>query len=254
MIARPLLAACALASVTLAAPEPAVLLRDDFTGGALAPTWEPVRVHDTRADTIAARDGQLVLGLDTLEADDATVKLRGVRSQRVFTLGAGERLRVCATLDWNEQVNGSYLTAGLALLPEPAVDDAPAEPAPLGLPHAAPEALAFEFVGVPPGRNARPFLWRRQAAGLRPLYTEGWPQPRREDRVGRPVGRVQLELEVRAETVVLREDGRERFRGPGGLSGRLRLWLFVTGHSNYPPRSVVFDDVRVEKDRDEAPR
>ncbi len=211
------------------------LLADDFSSLSQE-RWEPIRIHDARRDHIEANDGWLCLGLDTGGTDDATVKLRGVRSRRTFEVKPeGPPLTVEVTLDWNGQTNGSYLTAGLALLP--ADEDDP--------PQAASEALAFEFVGVPPGRNARPSLWRRRASGLRPLYTEGWPQPRRADRVGRKVERVKLTLEVGFARVRLLEDGRARYQGPGGLGGRLRLLLFVTSHSNYPERAVRFDDLRV---------
>lgn len=223
------------------APAPEVLLDERFATPLDLARWEVVRVHDTRADRVETSDGRLALGLDTLGTDDATVKLRGLRTRDAFELAPGRALRVGATIDWSEQRNGCYLTAGLALVREDDAGGAPDDP------RAAPSALAFEWVGVPPGRNVRPSLWLRAHGGLRPLYTEGWPQPRREDRVGRPPRTSRIELELTPGRVRLVEDGVERFAGEVALEGRLRLVLFVTGHSNYPERTVFMDDVRVER-------
>jgi len=238
---RAALAAATLAAATAAAGEPPVVLLDDaFDGPALDPArWTPARAHDVRAEKIALEAGRLVVALDTIGADDRTVKLRGVRTAEPVSLAAGERLRVRVVLDWNDPENGSYLTAGLALVPADAD----------GAPHAAREALAFEFVGVPPGRTARPSLWRRQAGGLRPLYREGWP----EDREGRRIGQVAITLEVTPDEVALLEDGEARYRGPGGMAGDLHLLLFVTSHSNYRERAVLFEEVRLEREREPPP-
>ncbi len=217
-------------------PRVEVLLQDDFSGPLDPARWEPVRVHDVRQDQVATRDGQLVLGLDTLGSDDATVKLRGLRSRESFVVEPGSTLRTSVTIDWNDPANGCYLTAGLALVPDDVLD-----------PRAADEALAFEWVGVPPGKNVRPSLWQRTKGGLRPLYTEGWPQALREDRFGRHVRRSRITLEVTGARVRLVEDEVERFAGDGAPAGRVRLVLFLTGHSNYPERSVLMDDVRVER-------
>lgn len=215
---------------------PAVLLEERFD--ALDPArWEVVRVHDAKTDKVATDGGRLVLAANTLGTDDATVKLRGVRTKAAFAAAPGRGLRVGLVLDWNGQANGCYLTAGVALVPEGAGPD----------PRALPDALAFELVGVPPGKNVRPSLWRRQAGGLRPLFTDGWPQPRPEDRVGRPPRRARWALEVEGERVRLREDDRVVHEGPGGLAGPVHVVVFLTSHSNYPERTVLVDDVRVER-------
>jgi hypothetical protein len=197
--------------------------------------WELLRVHDTREDKIEATGGKLVVALDTIGTIDSTVKTRGVRSRASFELGEG--LSAAATIDWNDQVNGCYLSAGLALVLDEAAGD----------PHEARDAIAFEWIGVPPGKNVRPSLWRRKASALVPLYNEGWPQPRREDRVGRLVKRSRIAVEVAKDRVRLTEDGRELFQGKEGIAGKARLVLFVTGHSNYGERTVLFEDVRVAR-------
>ena len=191
--------------------------------------------------------GRLVLSLDTLGTRDETVKLRGVRSKRAWTIPSeGPPLRVEVELDWNAQRNGCYLSAGFALVPPTPAPQAGTPPPPERAPHELPAALAFEFVGVPPGKNARPFLWWRKAHGLRPLYTEGWPQPKREQRTGRKVGRVRVALELSAKRLRLLEGGRELYVGEGvSLVGPLHLLLFVRGHSNYSERTVLFHEARV---------
>lgn len=232
------LAAAALVGRAAAEVGPSALLRDDFAGDLDPARWEVVRVHDAREDRVAVEGGRLVLGLDTLGTDDATVKLRGLRSRAAFDLEPGTTLRVGVTIDWNDPTNGCYLTAGLALVPEGEASDDP---------RAAAQALGFEWVGVPPGKHVRPWLWLRARGALRPLYAEGWPQPRREDRVGRHVRVARVTLELSPGRVRLLEDGAERFAGEAALEGPLRLVLFVTGHSNYPARCVFMDDVEVER-------
>lgn len=233
-------------------------LTDAFSGKQLSKQrWKPVRAHDTKSDRIAVEQGALVIALNTLKTDDRTVKLRGVASRQVFGVPAEDPpLRISVVLDWNNQRNGSYLTAGFALQPVlkgagekkgAAKQKGKPKATAAWVPHRAQEALAFEVVGVPPARNARPFLWRRTAGGLRPLYTEGWPQPKRKDRVGRRIGRSTWVLAVTQRRLQLYENGKQLHDGPCGFSGRFRVQLFVTGHSNYPERSVKFDDVKVER-------
>ena len=53
--------------------------------------------------------------------------------------------RIAVELDWNDQPNGSYLSAGLILAPEPTEAN----------PSRGRSWLKVEYVGVPPGRNAR---------------------------------------------------------------------------------------------------
>ncbi|MCA8925735.1 MAG: hypothetical protein KDD82_28255 [Planctomycetes bacterium] len=237
-MSRSLIPTCALLACALAAEATAQTWDEQFAN---LDAWRPLRVHDTQADRIEAEDGALVLALDTLGTDDATVKLRGVEARRELTIPkAGAPLVVQVELDWNGQENGSYLTLGLALVPPRPANQPPQRP------HDAQTALAFEFVGVPPGKNARPFLWWRTAGGLRPLYTEGWPQPKREDRVGRPVARTRITLEVTGEAVRLLENDRELYKGPGTFSGPCRLQLFATGHSNYPLRTLKVHRVQVD--------
>jgi hypothetical protein len=226
------------ASVSLAlaafarAGDPTPLLSETFQAPLDTTKWETVRVADTKSDRIEAAGGKLTLALDTLGTDDSTVKLRGIRSRASFELSKGP-LKAEATIDWNAQSNGCYLSAGFAFV------DAGFD----GDPRQAPESVAFEWVGVPPGKNVRPYLTRHKKGALVELYTEGWPQPKVEDRTGRAPKKSKVGLEVGEKGVRLTEDGKELWKGSEGPSGKVKLVLFVTGHSNYGERTVYFEGV-----------
>lgn len=107
-----------------------------------------------------------------------------------------------------------------------------------------PDGLVFQYVGVPPGQNARARLARVRNGHLRNLFTEGWPQ---EQRTGRIIGRQRVVLRLDAQSVEVFENG-ERLRGPlphGLPFRRAYLHLEVGSHSNYPPRVIFLDDVVV---------
>lgn len=213
----------------LAAPASAQLA-DDFEHPLDPTLWAPLRAHDVAEERLAVARGALEVGFDTLGTDDATVKVRGVISHTELELPC----RVTVVFDWNHQSNGCYLSQGVALIHSSTESD----------PRAADTALGFEWVGVPPGRNVRPFLWLRAHGGTRPLYTEGWPQPNPADRVGRTPRRVEITLEL-GERLRLLEDGRLLFEDALPWEGPARLCLYARGHSNYPLRVVRFESVDV---------
>jgi len=62
-----------------------------------------------------------------------------------FHDGFSDGKELCFDLDWNNQSNGCYLTASLYLCPTVTT----------GNPGNEKDWLKFEYVGVPPGRNAR---------------------------------------------------------------------------------------------------
>ncbi len=230
----------ALAAAGVAAAEPGNLLGEPFVGPIEREAWEVVRVHDTKSERIETSGGRLTVALDTIGTNDATVKVRGVATKSAFSLG-GAVYRFAAAIDWASQTNGCYLSAGLALVPEghPADKD----------PRAAAEGVSFEWIGVPPGKNVRPYLSKRVKGALVELYTEGWPQPKREDRVGRAPSKERITLEVGKSSLRLLEGEKELYKGADGLSGKYKLVLFVTGHSNYPARTVHFEGASVAEVR-----
>lgn len=219
------------------AGDPQTLLDEKFTAPLDPTRWDQVRIADTKSDRIEAAGNKLVIALDTIGTDDATVKLRGVRSRDSFVVDAAG-IRAETTIDWNAQANGCYLSAGLAFVPAEFDGD----------PSKAQESVIFEWVGVPPGKNVRPYLTRHKKGALIELYTEGWPQPKREDRVGRAPAKSKIGVEVSTSGVRLTDGDKELFKGGEGLpAGKYKLCLFVTGHSNYPERTVYFEGVTVSK-------
>jgi hypothetical protein len=229
-----------LAAAALARADESVTLLESFDAPLDPARWAVVRVNDVRSDRIEAQNGTLVVALETLGTDDRTVKVRGVSSQQAFTIGTAP-VRISTNVDWNGQANGCYLSAGMALVPEGYATDKD--------PRAAPEGVYFEWIGVPPGKRVRPYLVKRSKNAALELYTEGWPQPKREDRVGRPASKAKISLEVAKDSVRLAEGEKELYKGADGLSGRFKLVLFVTGHSNYPTRTVYFDSASVAEVR-----
>lgn len=228
-----------------------VLLEEGFEAGQLDPgLWLPTVAHDLRAltrEVVRAPGGddlELWLGADTRDTDDATVKSVGVVYVHPLPLLPAVEIQV--ELDWNDQANGSYLSAGLFLErgpePEARVSEGPMR----STPDDAPDWLALEYVGVPPGHNARATVAVRQAGRVRFLHTEGWPDIRPE---GRPVHRQRLRLVLDRGRVGVEENGRPLLE-PGEPVFRYPtayLHLRLRSHSNYPHRAVVFDDVRVRQ-------
>ena len=190
--------------------------------------WSEGDFREKRADAVG---GRLRLGAATVGTDDRTVKTVGVRSAKAVPLGPGTSLR--ATLDWNGQANGSYLSSALVLAPEGAD----------GNPLSGRDWIKVEYVGVPPGRNGRLVVGRRAAGRDLPLFTEGWPKERRE---GRPIGRQEIELRLDAAGLTVLENGAAVFSAPERPSfPAARLHLLLSSHSNYPMREVLWDDVQV---------
>jgi len=91
---------------------------------------------------------------------------------------------------------------------------------------------------------ARACVTLRQG-GLQPriLLDEGWPR----DRTGRRIGVHSVSLLFERDRLTLQEDG-EALLTAGDLDldwGWSHLYLQQSSHSNYPLRTVYFDDVRV---------
>jgi hypothetical protein len=215
--------------------------RENFDGGALDPArWVRTIDGDFRehlADVVdvslhGARDFRLRLRADTRGTRDDTVKFLGVRTRERFPIRDGTRVTV--ELDWNDQTNGSYLSAGLILAAEP-TDANPLK---------GRDWLKAEYVGVPPGRKARLAVVVCVDGRERTLYTEGWPET---NRTGRKIGVVELSLVFRESSFEIREDGDLLFEAADTRFSfaAAHLYLQLSSHSNYPPREVFFDDVRV---------
>jgi hypothetical protein len=78
-----------------------------------------------------------------------------------------------------------------------------------GNPEEEKDWLKFEYVGVPPGRNARGVIATKIAGVVLYLYTEGWP----EQRTGRHIAyqRIKIILDNKNESLKIIENGKEIF-------------------------------------------
>ena len=226
-----LLGVALLLAVPLAAQ---TRFRDDFSSPSLqGGRWFVTAAGDFKERTVdVTGDHRLRLRADTTGTRDDTVKFLGVRTREAFAVGEG--LCVAATLDWNDQANGSYLSAALILAGEATLEN----------PLLDGDWLAAEYVGVPPGRNARLELRSSSSGRRRTLEDEGWPHAQR---AGRKIGRVRVVLFVAPASTRLWENGelRHQSAGPSLSVERVFVHLQLSSHSNYPAREVYFDDVEV---------
>jgi len=200
--------------------------KDPFASG----KWIATHDGDFKEAVVDAPGGRLRIRVGTIGTRDKTVKHLGLRTaQPVVDLSQGP-VELSAEIDWNNQANGCYLQASLYLCPTSTDTTAEKEK----------DWLKFEYVGVPPGKNARAALWRRQAGNLRFLYDEGWPT---KQKTGRPIGKQQVTLRLDRDTIEVLENGKTLF-GPephGCVFQQAYLYLEVLSHSNYPPREIYFD-------------
>ncbi|MBI2301116.1 MAG: hypothetical protein HYU66_19570 [Armatimonadetes bacterium] len=216
-----------------ARPAPEPRLEEHFDGPQLDPAkWAITRKNDFQESTIDIVGGRLRLRAATIGTDDKTVKFHGVRT--VHPVSLKPPVEIGFTLDWNKQANGCYLSAGVFLCPT-ATD---------GNPRDEDTMLRFEYVGVPPGKNGRSWLWSRDQKLERLLFDEGWPKQHRE---GRAIGVQQVKLRWDGGRLTLVENGKELWSGPwkGFDPPQAYLYLQMSSHSNYPPRELFFDDVTV---------
>ena len=234
---RALYGACLLAALS-AATAPAATLREDFASGSLDPArWERTREGDFRAqsaEVVESATGQgyrLRLLADTVGTRDDTVKHLGIGSRCRLPLGPDARFRI--RIDWGPPDNGSYLAAAIVISPHATTGD----------PQATDDWLSIGYVGVPPGGNARMLVVVRKAGVTRTLYTDGWPEPRRE---GRRIGRPEIEVARRGSSFEIREDNRlilVTAASEAPFAGA-HVYLQLSSHSNYRSRAVHFEDLR----------
>jgi hypothetical protein len=215
-------------------------LCDDFNEGYLnQELWQITQQGDFKESTVDSYDVdpsenidyRLRLRMDTIGTRDDTVKYQGVRSVEKVDFHAGKKISF--DLDWNNQSNGCYLTASMYLCPT--VTN--------GNPEEENDWLKYEYVGVPPGRNARCAIATKIDGLVKYLYTEGWP----EQRTGRHIGYQRIEIIVDNRSIKIRENGEEIYNT---TSHELEftstyIYLQMSSHSNYPTREIYFDNVVV---------
>ena len=218
-----------------------VKFQDNFSEGVLdAAKWHITRQGDFResmvdvydVDHTDGVDYRLRLRADTIGTADDTVKFHGVRA--VKKIDFGKETAISFSLDWNNQKNGSYLTAGVYLCPT--ITD--------GNPKNEESWLKFEYVGVPPGHNARAVVAIRTNRRMTQPYTEGWPK---QQRTGRRVGNQQVTLVLAGKHLRVIENNQEIYnselRDLSFAAGY--LYLQMSTHSNYPAREIYFDNIVV---------
>jgi hypothetical protein len=204
--------------------------------GAAAPggiDWETTSEGDFESRHADTSGSRIVLRAATRGTVADTVKFLGVRRRKEIRLTPGARIAV--DLDWNRQANGSGLSAGLVLSPE----------ATQGNPLANASAFWVEFIGVPPGRNARRVIGLRSDSQSRTLDKEGWPE---ENREGREIGvqRIEIEIGEKKEIRVLENGVPVYSSAPDALGfDRGYLYLQISSRANYPPREVAFVPISV---------
>lgn len=214
-------------------------IKEDFQEGSLSPSlWTLTRQNDFRQSIIdvvevGPKDYRLRLLADTVGTKDDTVKFHGIRSLRRIDFTEGKVISF--ELDWNNQANGSYLTAGMYLCPT-ATNTNPGDEA---------DWLSFEYIGVPPGQNARFQVASASGGNLRLLHTEGWPD---KQRTGRKIANQRIDIFIDKEALKVIENSRELFSTPAHGQDFTRPYLYfqMSSHSNYPSRQVYFDNVSIQ--------
>jgi hypothetical protein len=216
------------------------IFNENFSEGVLNPQrWQITRKGDFKESTIDVYDTdptenvdyRLRLRANTIGTKGDTVKFHGVRS--LYNVNFYEGKEISFDIDWNNQSNGCYLTASVYLCPT----------ATNGNPGEEKDWLKFEYVGVPPGRNARFVIAAKSNGKVQYLYTEGWP----EQKSGRHIAYQRIRIILDGENLKVIENGTEIY---STQSHRLEfsssyLYLQMTGHSNYPARELYFDNVAV---------
>jgi len=199
--------------------------------------WEPTSDGDFEEQAADFNGSRLRLRAATRRTRTDTVKFLGMRLRDPVRLTAGARISV--DLDWNRQANGSGLTAGLVVSPHKTA----------GNPFLLAETLAIEFIGVPPGKNARRVISRRERSQHRHLDTEGWPDSNRD---GRPIGVQRLEIRIGTDGAFrIFENGVEAYVSESKALGydQAYVYLQMSSRPNYPPREVYFDHIDVVNGR-----
>jgi len=177
----------------------------------------------------------LVLDLETYARAHDEVSVAAVAWKPAIDFLSGPQT-ITLSLDWLEDSNASYLTAGLAIVPEAVKLE--------GDPRDLSEVAHVTFVGAGAGANARREVLVQRHGQEIARDTEGWPEQGRE---GRPLSKVSLQLVVTDQMIRVEETGREPVSIASSVGfARGRLVLFVASHSNSMRRAVRFTQLRVD--------
>lgn len=213
---------------------PVVVLEETFSEGQLDDAvWVHTVANDFETESVDVTDGRLRMAAATVGTNDRTVKFHGVRTaQPVVDLA--EAIAVSFDLDWNDQANGCYMTAGVYICPTVAEN-----------PREEPDWLRIQYIGVPPGKNARCLISVKTSGHERHLFKENWPQ----DRTGRRIGLQRIEM-VFDQTGLTVDENSKRVLQADDLNlpfDTAYVYLQHSSHSNYRLREVFFDNVQIHQ-------
>jgi len=214
--------------------------QEDFETGIIdAEIWTLTQEGDitTKVTEVSGADSgngdlyRLKLGMDTIGTSDDTVKFMGIRSVRPVIICDGKD--VSFELDWNNQSNGCYLSAAFYLCPT-ATERNPEEEA---------DWLKFEYIGVPPGYNARALIASKADGRVENLWTDDWP----DQKTGRSIGNQHIQIIIEEGRITVLENGNMLYssKGPVIEFSSAFLYLQMSSHSNYPFREIYFDTISV---------
>lgn len=217
--------------------EQGLLFADALKGPSLSTLWSPwlVALGGPEAPK-RFLSGGLQLGLDTLARKPGEISVHGLVYREPLDWSE-DSVTIRLSLDWLESKNGSYLSAGILLVPEgvPRSSD----------PRLAERNLALFMTGVPPGALARRVVRLRKSGSTVWEDLQGWPETGKE---GREIKGVDLELTVSDDALRVRESGHPELlkKRPVGFSSG-RLVLFVASQSNAPLRWGGFRSLQVTR-------
>ncbi len=176
-------------------------------------------------------DYRLRLRANTLGTRDDVVKYLGLKS--IQPIEFTSKKEISFDLDWNKQANGSYMSAGVYICPTSTVTN----------PKDEKDWLKFEYVGVPPGHNARSVIAIKNNGLVKFHYMDGWPG----DRKGRTISLQRITIVLDEKSLQVFENNKETFYIPSHGLGFTKgyLYLKLRSHSNYPAREVFFDNITI---------
>ena len=220
------------------------LFYDGFEDGSLdTAKWEAVSDGDFEhkvidvfdVDSSETTDYRLRLSASTIGTSDP-MKYLGVRCRTVIDFRSAKTITFA--IDWNDQQNGSYLSAAVYLCPT--ICDNPKKEA---------NWQAFEYTGVPPGRNLRTNIWAQTGNFLRVQYEDWGPRDSKGRPTGRPIGNMSHTICITLDEkhITVSEDGEVIY--PQSMHYQnfttAYIYLQMSSGTNYPNRVIYFDDVVV---------
>ena len=180
-------------------------------------------------------DCRLRLRANTMGTSDP-LKYLGVKSKKKVAVDKARIFRF--DLDWNDQANGSYLSASFYLCPTESNN-----------PKEEDNWLKFEYVGVPPGRNVRINILEKANGAVHPLYMDWGPRDDQGRPLGKPLGlsnhRIAIILDKNSLLVTQDDETLFPLSKHNLNFTAAYIYLQMGSGTNYPSREVYFDNIIV---------